>query len=561
MKIETPWRIWKRFILFAILFLVIITIIDRIMVNSRTEELKNQLVLDSLEENKILSNELHSLFHGVQDDFNFIEKKIKNITVLKGQGAAFQSELKSMIEFLETHSGYFKLRLIKSDGQELFKIIQKPDRTGFYQSQELFNLADQPFYQELNQVKGEEFYFSSMEPNIINGKIETPLRPTIRVSKRIEYKDGHKGLLVFNIDGERVLRLFADADDGQTELTQKALIDSSGFYVASIPRLTLEDYTLRKYSLEQASPKLLKKLKKKKSDQGSIEDLNHEMIVYTHINLPFTHERWFLITRLSEMTWQNLVFKERLTWIFWEVLCLVLVLGWVWRDENKRHKDEVVQVLLKERGEFIQNVSHQLKTPLAILTNTLESKKRTEEEWLDLKKEVLHLTRVVEDMLLLVQVDALEHLPLKREDMIELVSGAVEKAGAKALEVGVQIRFNVDNELLEAHHRLELPVMGELLKSAILNLIDNALEFSTFGGRVDVSVSKQEDKFVIQVRDFGPGVTLDFIPKLFERFSRGNKQRKGTGLGLAITKKIVELHGGNIRLADNSHGALFEIRL
>ena len=66
---------------------------------------------------------------------------------------------------------------------------------------------------------------------------------------------------------------------------------------------------------------------------------------------------------------------------------------------------------------------------------------------------------------------------------------------------------------------------------------------------------------IVRVKDFGPGIQPEFISKLFQRFSRGDKTRKGTGLGLAITKKIVELHRGEITLAENKNGAVFEIKL
>jgi signal transduction histidine kinase len=530
------------------------------MLNARLKEIKNRMVLDLLQENKTLSNELHTLFHGVQNDFHFIEKKITNLFLNGSRKEADNSEVKSVMEFLETHDGYFKIRLIDDTGQEIFKVIQKPNRS-VYVSQDLYNLAGQSFYQELNQVKGDEFYFSSMEPSIINGILEKPLRPTIRVSKRIKYRNGKMGLLVFNIDGERVFNLFSESSPSEMRSSEKALIDRGGSYVASSPRLTPERYTMNKVSLGQSSPKLFKRLQKQKLDQGSIELTDNELVVYTNIDLPQTNERWYLISRAPEFLRQKLIFKERLTWIFWEALCLVLVLSWLWRDEKKRHKDEVVRVLLKERGEFIQNVSHQLKTPLAILTNSLESHHPSGPDWREVKNEVHHLTTVVEDMLLLAQVDAMENLPLRNEDILELVGSAVEMAGTKSKMSGVQIRFNVDEKLLHAHHRLEKLVMGELLKSAILNLIDNALDFSPTGGRVDVSVSTDQGRVVIGVKDQGPGVPVEFIPKLFQRFSRGDRARSGSGLGLAITKKIVDLHSGSIELADNTQGAYFEIRL
>ena len=560
MRIETPWRIWRRFLTVALLLIAGLALVDSIMLNARLKEIKNRMVLDLLQENKTLSNELHTLFHGVQNDFHFIEKKITNLFLNGSRKEADNSEVKSVMEFLETHDGYFKIRLIDDTGQEIFKVIQKPNRS-VYVSQDLYNLAGQSFYQELNQVKGDEFYFSSMEPSIINGILEKPLRPTIRVSKRIKYRNGKMGLLVFNIDGERVFNLFSESSPSEMRSSEKALIDRGGSYVASSPRLTPERYTMNKVSLGQSSPKLFKRLQKQKLDQGSIELTDNELVVYTNIDLPQTNERWYLISRAPEFLRQKLIFKERLTWIFWEALCLVLVLSWLWRDEKKRHKDEVVRVLLKERGEFIQNVSHQLKTPLAILTNSLESHHPSGPDWREVKNEVHHLTTVVEDMLLLAQVDAMENLPLRNEDILEFVGSAVEMAGAKSKMLGVQIRFNVDEKLLHAHHRLEKLVMGELLKSAILNLIDNALDFSPTGGRVDVSVSTDQGRVVIGVKDQGPGVPVEFIPKLFQRFSRGDRARSGSGLGLAITKKIVDLHSGSIELADNTQGAYFEIRL
>ncbi len=560
MRIETPWRIWRRFLTVALLLIAGLALVDSIMLNARLKEIKNRMVLDLLQENKTLSNELHTLFHGVQNDFHFIEKKITNLFLNGSRKEADNSEVKSVMEFLETHDGYFKIRLIDDTGQEIFKVIQKPNRS-VYVSQDLYNLAGQSFYQELNQVKGDEFYFSSMEPSIINGILEKPLRPTIRVSKRIKYRNGKMGLLVFNIDGERVFNLFSESSPSEMRSSEKALIDRGGSYVASSPRLTPERYTMNKVSLGQSSPKLFKRLQKQKLDQGSIELTDNELVVYTNIDLPQTNERWYLISRAPEFLRQKLIFKERLTWIFWEALCLVLVLSWLWRDEKKRHKDEVVRVLLKERGEFIQNVSHQLKTPLAILTNSLESHHPSGPDWREVKNEVHHLTTVVEDMLLLAQVDAMENLPLRNEDILELVGSAVEMAGTKSKMSGVQIRFNVDEKLLHAHHRLEKLVMGELLKSAILNLIDNALDFSPTGGRVDVSVSTDQGRVVIGVKDQGPGVPVEFIPKLFQRFSRGDRARSGSGLGLAITKKIVDLHSGSIELADNTQGAYFEIRL
>ena len=79
---------------------------------------------------------------------------------------------------------------------------------------------------------------------------------------------------------------------------------------------------------------------------------------------------------------------------------------------------------------------------------------------------------------------------------------------------------------------------------------------------MSVLVAYKEGKFLLQVSDNGPGIPESFIPKLFERFSRNDpNKRKGSGLGLSITKKIIDLHNGQINLLEHRNGTTFEIRI
>ena len=230
--------------------------------------------------------------------------------------------------------------------------------------------------------------------------------------------------------------------------------------------------------------------------------------------------------------------------------------------EKKRYKDEVLEVLLKERNEFIQNVSHQLKTPLAIINNSLSRRVPTDEDWNELRKEIIHLIKVVDDMLLLALVDANPDIPLKQEDILEIISDSILMVGPKSKEKNISIRLNVDEKLYHSTQSLERPVMGDLLKSAIMNLLDNALDFSPRDGVVDIFVTTIGRQLKIQIKDTGPGIPEELLPHLFKRFARGNQiVRKGSGLGLAITRKIIELHKGDIRVSEYKNGATFEITL
>lgn len=561
MKSEISQGIWRRLLLLTFFLVLISIVVDRLLYVSRLEEAKSQIVLESLQNHKVLSNELHSTFYGVLDDFNFFEKKVLQLMDLESSSSDYKNSVRALIEFLETHTGYFKVRLTNSSGQELLKIVQRSNHLSYYQSLELFNLANQNFYKNLSLVQGEEFYFSPMEPNIINGVQEVPLRPTVRVSKRVTFANGDEGLLIFNFNGEKILSLFTASGITDGAISETSLIDGDGFYIASRPRLTDSDYSLLRTSFNKNSPEVFKVLLKQKNLQGSFH-INGGMVVYSQFFLPNTSERWFLVSKLNDAIWKKKIRRELLTWIFWELLFLALALTWFWKDERKRHKDEVVKVLLKERSEFIQNVSHQLKTPLSIMINSLNKKEPSDKDWLDLKKEMYHLTKVVEDMLLLAQVDSLQELPLQHEDLLEIVSDAVGMTGAKAREKGISISFNVDENLLASHDHIELPVMGDLLKSALLNLIDNAIDFSPPQGIVRVFVARKDGKFIIRIEDNGPGIPEIFLPDMFKRFSRHDgSKRKGSGLGLSISKKIIELHGGELDLVKYQNGTIFEVRL
>ncbi len=449
------------------------------------------------------------------------------------------------------------MRLTDQEGNEVFKLVENNKHNGFQVSKRLYNLTNQAFYQKLNSVKDNEFYFSSLEPNIVNGKIENPLRPTIRISKRIVLANSKKALLILNIDGAKILDLFEIGANSTNPSIKKHLIDSSGFYIASYPR-SEEKYAQFK---KQFPAKFIKDINQKKEFQGSI-DSKQTMVVFSKLSLPNTKDNWLLITKVPHEMWEKIVFKKRLTWIFWEIVFFFVTLIGFWKIEKKRYQNEVVEVLLKERTEFMQNVSHQLKTPLAIILNSLSERESSAHTINEIRKEVKHLVTVVDDMLLLALVESSADIPLNKQNILDLLIEAVDMTGERAKEKGVSIRLNVDEKIHDKIDTSRIPVMEDLFISAIRNLLDNAIDFSPKGDVVEVYLTKEEESFIIQIKDSGPGIPHEFVPKLFERFTRiKTKDRKGSGLGLSITKKIIDLHNGSIQLKEDQKGTTFEIRL
>lgn len=552
MKINPAPPTLMRTLIFGGILLGTIITFDYFMGKFSYEEKKSQVVLDHLRSDEILASELYRLFYGLEDDFSFFEKKLIQHVSLHPT----EESTRTLIDFLNTHPHYFKVRLTNHKGREIFKIVQRPDRKTFEVSKTLFDLSPQEFFKELNQVTENEFFFSSMEANVINGVMEKPVRPVIRVSKRIRLIDGNEGLLIFNIDGKRVLQIF-ERESRTAQVEQKALVDHRGYYIASYPLISDIKYTLEKEQLPQNT---LNKLSRQEV-QGSV-DVDGAIVVFTLLPLPRSSEKWYLISTIPESTVKAGLQKERLTRLFWEILGFILLLFWFWRDEKKRHREQVVQVLLKERSEFIQNVSHQLKTPLTIMLNDLNQDLQSQELKEELRTEIVHLIKVVEDLLLLSQIETLNKIPLERENILELINETIDMVAKKAKEKNITIRLNLKDPLMDSIELLEKEILPDLLKSAIFNLLDNAIDHSPYASVIEIAISAGAGKILVGIKDEGTGVPKAMIPHLFERFNRtGSTKRKGTGLGLAISKKILELHKGGIRHVPTDKGALFEFWL
>jgi len=96
----------------------------------------------------------------------------------------------------------------------------------------------------------------------------------------------------------------------------------------------------------------------------------------------------------------------------------------------------------------------------------------------------------------------------------------------------------------------------------LMNLIDNAIDYSPQGETIDIFLTFQSPNLIIKIKDNGPGISEEMLPRLFVRFARGsNNKLKGTGLGLSITKKIIEMHKGEISLVEYKNGTTFQIIL
>jgi PAS domain S-box-containing protein len=223
----------------------------------------------------------------------------------------------------------------------------------------------------------------------------------------------------------------------------------------------------------------------------------------------------------------------------------------------------------RAKDEFLAVLSHELRSPLhamlgwlSILKKSIATGRSVERPLETVERNVQLLARLVDDLLdisrIVAQKLAIEEAAV---DLTKVVATAVENARPAAASKGVLLTC----ALADVTGR----VMGDekRLLQVAQNLLNNALAFTQRGGRVGISLTGDENRATLEVKDNGAGISPDFLPHVFERFRQSDasstRRHGGLGLGLAIVKTLVELHGGQVEARSEglSRGATFTVRL
>jgi len=226
------------------------------------------------------------------------------------------------------------------------------------------------------------------------------------------------------------------------------------------------------------------------------------------------------------------------------------------------------------RADFVANASHELRTPLASLSgfiDTLQGPARDDpqarERFLAIMKAQAHrMARLIDDLLSLSRVELNAHVrPETPVELAAIVRQVADALQMLARERGVTIALAVCAEpLLVLADRDELTRVFE-------NLVENALKYGASGKRVDVSVERAQaadgaGEAIVRVRDYGPGIAAEHLPRLTERFYRidvgQSRAEGGTGLGLSLVKHVLNRHRGRLGIESRlGEGATFTVRL
>jgi two-component system OmpR family sensor kinase len=216
---------------------------------------------------------------------------------------------------------------------------------------------------------------------------------------------------------------------------------------------------------------------------------------------------------------------------------------------------------------FTTDASHELRSPLSRLRAELEvaiRRRRKVPEYEETLRssldEVERLQRLVEELLELARIDAGQEReasePVAARELVEAAVAGIRSAAERR---GVSI-------VIESPAELFVNAAPVAARIALGNILDNAVKFSPSGGQVTVTVRADRREAVIVVADDGPGVLPDDLPRLFQRFYRGNASRStgaaGVGLGLAISRAFLERQGGLISVeTPRKTGAAFSVHL
>lgn len=235
-----------------------------------------------------------------------------------------------------------------------------------------------------------------------------------------------------------------------------------------------------------------------------------------------------------------------------------------YRDELGELVDNINDMSLKIsqaekiQQEFISSVSHELRTPLTAISGWAETLSADPGANIDqtkrglgiILKESRRLTTMVEELLEFTKMqDGRFTLRVESVDLASELEDAIYTYFELFRQEGIEVSYKGPDEDVP-------PIVAdsERMKQVFCNVLDNAAKHGGAGKRIDVSAACEVGKFVIRVRDYGPGIPEEELPFVKQKFYKGSSKARGSGIGLAVCDEIVRLHGGTFDIANAEGG-------
>lgn len=297
------------------------------------------------------------------------------------------------------------------------------------------------------------------------------------------------------------------------------------------------------------------------------QTFNNLVVISLLVTIVYNIFKWFTvkipITKLLDATHKITEGDFSVRVKFFHIFNAVNEFDILARDFNKMAEELSTIETLK--NDFISNVSHELKTPIAVINSyatMIQNPEISNEERLEYAQIIANsssnLSELITSILRLNKLENQQIFPEKKrydlgEQLCECMLGFEAEWERKRLNIETDISEDV---IINAD--------GELLSLVWSNLISNAVKFCDEGDTVCVSMKRESEAVVVKIRDTGCGMSEEVIGKIFEKFYQGDPSRatKGNGLGLALVKRIMDITGGEIHVESSvGEGTEFTVKL
>ena len=210
----------------------------------------------------------------------------------------------------------------------------------------------------------------------------------------------------------------------------------------------------------------------------------------------------------------------------------------------------------KTQTEFISSVSHELRTPLTAISGwgeTLLTSENLDAETrrgvVIIAREAKRLTGMVEELLEFTRMqDGRFTLHVETADILAEFEDTVFMYGSRLKQEGISLHYDGCEEEIP-----EIPCDVARMRQVFLNILDNAAKHGGDGKRIDASIAQEGGFVVICIRDYGPGIPEEELPRVKMKFYKGSSKARGSGIGLVVCEEIITIHGGTLTL-ENADG-------
>ena len=585
MSRENRQRAFKLFLKFAGISLLVFLVTGFFIFRFSYQRIRKQIEIAEKHKVETISMYTSELLLTIKTDVNYLAAQHRFLTANLPN---CKTCLPGMYQnFSISRSIYDQIRFIDIAGNEKVRINFDGKNAYIVPENELRYKGDRYYFKRTMALEKDSVYFSQMDLNIEDNKIEIPLKPMIRIGRKIyDHNDSLIGVLIVNFKGKILLDKLLTLSD--TTLAKPLLINSEGYYL--IGHNLAEEWGFmyendKNHNFKSNFPLASEIIFNQQN--GSIGNKNGLFTFSTIDPLSTTNTlqsplNWKVVAHISESRLSSEILNQVWVWIILSVfLALGILISFyslatniVFRQENRKALKISNKQLRRSNNtlkKFFSIISHDLRAPFSGLIGLSEMLADYYNDYSDEEKKSMieainksgkNTFELLENLLTWSrsQTNSLKAMP-ESVELKPLLTAAIallqENADKKKIHISIDESHFADTTIFADE---------EMMKAVIRNLLSNALKFTPSGGSVIFTSAIINDKAQISITDSGTGMTENQLKKLFKAdkisSTPGTEHEVGSGLGLLLCKEFVTLNGGAISVESTpGQGSTFTINI